>query len=86
MILSGVMLQGGCILCSRRGHSHIITVFDTRFLSIEWTRASTALDLLRGPVREGPVMTKTNWLLLGAVIIGLLVVVYLVFLCPSDCH
>jgi len=31
-------------------------------------------------------MTKEKWLLLGAVIVGLLVVLYLVFLCPGDCH
>lgn len=31
-------------------------------------------------------MTKEKWLLLGAVIVGLLVVLYLVFLCPADCH
>ncbi|MDF2756178.1 MAG: hypothetical protein K0S94_1763 [Nitrospira sp.] len=31
-------------------------------------------------------MTKERWLLLGALIISLLVVLYVVFLCPSDCH
>ena len=31
-------------------------------------------------------MTKNHWLLLGAVIVGLLVMLYFVFLCPSDCH
>jgi hypothetical protein len=31
-------------------------------------------------------MTKEKWLLLGAMILGLLVVLYFVFLCPSDCH
>lgn len=31
-------------------------------------------------------MTKEKWLLLGALIVGLLVVLYFVFLCPSDCH
>jgi hypothetical protein len=31
-------------------------------------------------------MTKEKWLLLGAVIVGLIVVLYFVFLCPSDCH
>jgi hypothetical protein len=31
-------------------------------------------------------MTKEKWLLVGALIVGLVVVLYLVFLCPSDCH
>ena len=31
-------------------------------------------------------MTKQKWLLLGAVIVGLIVVLYFVFLCPSACH
>ena len=31
-------------------------------------------------------MTKGKWLLLGAMILGLLGVLYLVLLCPSDCH
>ena len=35
---------------------------------------------------EEGVMTKEKWLLLGALIVSLLVVFYVVFLCPSDCH
>ena len=31
-------------------------------------------------------MPTAQWLLLGALIVGLLVVLYVVFLCPSDCH
>ena len=31
-------------------------------------------------------MTKEKWFLLGAVILGLIVLLYFVFLCPSDCH
>ena len=31
-------------------------------------------------------MTKEKWLLLGAVIVGLIILLYFVFLCPSDCH
>ena len=31
-------------------------------------------------------MRKETWLLLGAMVLGLLIIVYLVFLCPSDCH
>jgi len=33
-----------------------------------------------------PSMTKNKWLLLGAVIIGVLVLLYFMFLCPTDCH
>ena len=35
---------------------------------------------------EEGVMTKEKWLLLGALILSILVVLYLVFFCPSDCH
>jgi hypothetical protein len=31
-------------------------------------------------------MTKAQWLLLGAVLLGVAIVVYLVFLCPTECH
>jgi len=31
-------------------------------------------------------MTRTRWLLLGAVVLGLVIFVYLVFLCPRECH
>jgi hypothetical protein len=31
-------------------------------------------------------MTKHQWLLAGAIIIGLAVVFYFVFLCPTACH
>ncbi len=31
-------------------------------------------------------MPRTQWLLLGAVLIGVAVAIYLIFLCPSECH
>jgi hypothetical protein len=31
-------------------------------------------------------MTKGQWLLLGAVAIGIAVGVYIVFFCPTECH
>lgn len=31
-------------------------------------------------------MTRGTWLLLGAVVLGLAVFVYLVFFCPTECH
>ena len=31
-------------------------------------------------------MTKEKWLLIGAMILGLVVVLYFLFLCPSECH
>ena len=59
-------------------------------VSVECTEDWTALDLLRnfrGSESEQRVsMTTQKWLLLGAMILGLLVVLYLVFFCPSDCH
>jgi hypothetical protein len=31
-------------------------------------------------------MTRTAWLVIGAVALGIAIVVYLVFLCPTECH
>lgn len=31
-------------------------------------------------------MTKNQRLLLGAILVGLAVLVYFVFFCPTDCH
>jgi hypothetical protein len=53
--------------------------------STAWIRRPTALELLKCLSSE-VAMTKEKWLLLGALIVGLLVVLYVVFLCPSDCH
>jgi hypothetical protein len=31
-------------------------------------------------------MTKGQWLLVGAVVVGLAVGLYLLFFCPTECH
>jgi hypothetical protein len=31
-------------------------------------------------------MTKGQWLLVGAVVVGLIVALYLLFFCPTECH
>lgn len=31
-------------------------------------------------------MTRTTWLLLGAVLLGIAIFVYLLFFCPTECH
>ena len=31
-------------------------------------------------------MTKEKWLLLGAIIVGLFILLYFVFFCSSECH
>ncbi len=31
-------------------------------------------------------LTKGRWLLLGAVLLGVLLFLYLVFFCPTECH
>lgn len=31
-------------------------------------------------------MTRTQWLLVGAVGLGVVIFLYLVFLCPAECH
>ena len=32
------------------------------------------------------VMTRTRWMLLGAVALGIVIVVYFVLFCPEECH
>lgn len=41
---------------------------------------------VRGRPAEGRRMTKAQWLLLGAALLGVAIVVYFVFLCPTECH
>ncbi len=43
--------------------------------------ADMALDLL-----VSNDMTRTHWLMLGAVLLGVAIVIYFVFLCPTECH
>lgn len=31
-------------------------------------------------------LTRNQWLLLGAVVFGLIAFVYLMFFCPTECH
>lgn len=31
-------------------------------------------------------MSRTQWLFLGAMLIGIAVALYLIFFCPTDCH
>ncbi|MCE3223094.1 MAG: hypothetical protein K0S58_1274 [Nitrospira sp.] len=31
-------------------------------------------------------MSRTQWLLLGAVLMGVAIAVYLIFFCPTECH
>lgn len=57
--------------------------------ALKWRAGHVALLLLTGKEErkhEEGVMTKEKWLLLGALILSILVVLYVVFLCPSDCH
>jgi hypothetical protein len=45
-----------------------------------------APDLLIDYDREGGFMTKVQWFLLGAVLLGVAIVVYLLFFCPAECQ
>jgi hypothetical protein len=45
-----------------------------------------ALELLRIIPKDGNDMTRAQWLLLGAIGLGLAIVVYVVFFCPADCQ
>lgn len=31
-------------------------------------------------------MTRARWLVIGTVVVGVMVVLYLIFFCPSECH
>ena len=31
-------------------------------------------------------MTRTHWILVGAIVLGVVVGVYFLFFCPTDCH
>jgi hypothetical protein len=50
------------------------------------SHSMAALDLLKIIPRDGNEMTHAQWLLLGAIGLGLAVVVYFVFFCPVDCQ
>ena len=32
------------------------------------------------------IMTRAQWWAIGAIVLGIAVVVYLVFFCPEECH
>jgi hypothetical protein len=49
-------------------------------------RTMAALELLRIIPKDGNDMTRAQWLLLGAIGLGLAIVVYVVFFCPADCQ
>lgn len=49
------------------------------------SRAPMALDLLKSSPRNRE-MTRAQWLLLGALGLGLAIVIYFIFLCPTDCQ
>ncbi len=49
------------------------------------SRPPMALDLLKSALRNRE-MTRAQWLLLGAVGLGLAIVIYFIFLCPTNCQ
>lgn len=47
----------------------------------------TALDLLSPlSIEREQNVTRTHWLLVGAIGLGLAIGLYLLFFCPTDCH
>jgi hypothetical protein len=38
------------------------------------------------PIAEAAYMTHSQWMIAGAVMLGIAVLVYLVFFCPAECH
>lgn len=57
------------------------------YLSHQFTllRSGIGFAEYRVQANEGT-MTRAQWLLLGAVGLGVAIVIYLVFLCPADCQ
>jgi hypothetical protein len=43
-------------------------------------------EAFKGRITVEGSMTKKKWFLLGAMLLGLLVVFYFMLLCPTDCH
>ena len=81
LLLRGAMLQQEATPVAERGS--LLGDISRFFNCLEMeTDALELLKCLSGEVA----MTKEKWLLLGALVVGLLVVLYVVFLCPSDCH
>ena len=65
-------------------------IFDAPFINQLQGADRTGITIAQGPRKmdkhEEGVMTKEKWLLLGALILSILVVLYLEFFCPSECH
>ena len=78
------MLQRASWPVAERG---IIPIEKARFINqVDGGPDGTGIAGVINRYGQGVPMTKEKWLLLGALIVGLLVVLYFVFLCPSDCH
>ena len=58
---------------------------DDGFARIGIGLATSGFYACRVEEHGGP-MTKGNWLLVGAVVMGLAVGLYILFFCPTDCH
>ena len=77
------MLQRSISACSRMGQETHVHRWNAE--TLDGTGFAHRVQKERITAERGS-MTKGKWLLLGAMILGLVVVLYLVLLCPSECH
>lgn len=57
----------------------------TLFLASVW-HPSCSFHEQQGRTKEDAGMSRAHWWMVGAILLGIGVVVYLVFFCPAECH
>ena len=57
-------------------------------LNLHWSVAPLLLTLKsdRYEGESDKVMTRAQWWAIGAIVLGIAIVAYLVFFCPAECH
>jgi hypothetical protein len=72
------MCSRKCLLSFQNSHLPYCLCFGIGLANLSSTSAVVNDD--------GGFMTKGQWLLVGAVLVGLAVGLYLLFFCPTECH
>ena len=57
----------------------------TLLLASAW-HPSCSFQKQQGTTKEDGIMSRVHWWLVGAIALGIAVLVYLVFFCPEECH
>jgi len=82
----GSLLQRPFDSCSRKRHLPE-SQLSTALFQPQFTLSHTGIGLADYRLQAlGGTMTRAQWLLLGAVGLGVAIVIYLVFFCPADCQ